>query len=132
MSAKETRATAQPPRITEPRSTGVIQGTTNDGRPWGSEPRTLTPAPPPRSSRPTARVAATTAIRMPGRRGKRLSRRIATSVPPPTAKVVQLASPAFRAATRLRISRNGPSLLTEISNNLGNWLISTVSAIPFR
>ncbi|MCY1372358.1 hypothetical protein D9M69_595590 [compost metagenome] len=61
-----------------------------------------------------------------------MSSRIAASVPPPTAKVVQLAWPASRASARLRISCNGPSLLTEISNSLGNWLISTVSAMPFR
>ena len=131
MSANDTRATAQPPITTAPMSARPIQGTANDGNPWGSGPSTFTPALRPRSSMPTATVAATTAIRMPGMRLKRLSGRITASVPAPTTNAVQLASPPQHRAGDPPESRSGPPVSIETPNSFGSWLISTVSAMPF-
>ncbi|MNC55258.1 hypothetical protein D3C75_1047790 [compost metagenome] len=80
---------------------------------------------------PTTRVAATTAMRMPGTRSKRASSRMSASVPMPMAKAIQLACPASRAWLRARMSRSGPLLSMEMPNSLGVWLISTVKAMPF-
>ena len=80
---------------------------------------------------PTATVAATTAIRMPGMRLKRLSGRITASVPAPTTNAVQLAPPPTTEVAIRQRSRSGPALSIETPNSLGSWLISTVSAMPF-
>ena len=98
MSANATMATAQPPITTWPRSARPIHGSANDGRPCGSGPSTFTPALASRPSTPTAIVAPTTAIRMPGIRLKGLSSRITASVPAPTANAVQLAWPPSTAS----------------------------------
>ncbi|MCY1431636.1 hypothetical protein D9M71_476100 [compost metagenome] len=131
MSANETSATAHPPITTGTMSAVVIQGMANPGKPWGSEPRTDTPARVARSRTPTATVAPTTAIRMPGSRGHLLSSRITARVSPPTVKAAQLTFPSISAEAMAPMFLNGPSDSMEKPNSLGNWLINTVSAMPF-
>jgi hypothetical protein len=68
---------------------------------------------------------------VPGIRSKRLSSRIAASVPVPTANAVQLAWPPSTELVISARSRSGPAPSIEKPNSLGSWLISTVSAMPF-
>ena len=131
MSANEISATAHPPINAGTMSARVIQGMAKPGKPCESEPRTDTPARVARSRTPTATVAPTTAIRMPGSRGHRLCSRITASVSPPTMKVVQLICPSISAEAMAPMFLNGPSDSMEKPNSLGNWLINTVSAMPF-
>ncbi|MNH10801.1 hypothetical protein D3C72_1032980 [compost metagenome] len=119
-----------PPSSTSTRSISLTQGNTKLGSPWGSSPSTFTPcwsSP----SRLTASVASTTAMRMPGRRLNGLSSRISARLPPPTTKLGQWPWPASKAWIRFQVSRSGPWLSTDRPNSLGNWLISTVRAMPF-
>ena len=44
---------------------------------------------------------------------------------------VQLARPSSTAVAMAHTLCSGPSLSIENPNSLGNWLISTVSAMPF-
>jgi hypothetical protein len=60
-----------------------------------------------------------------------LSRNITVSVAAPMAKAVQLAAPSSSASPICHRSSSGPSLSIEIPNSFGNWLISTVNAMPF-
>ncbi len=76
-------------------------------------------------------VAPTTAIRMPGTRRWRLSRRITARVPAPTASAAALVLPASTAWANSQIRVSGPSPPEEKPNSLGNWLIITVIAMPF-
>ena len=131
MSANATIATAPPPITTWARSAKPIHGSTNEGKPCGSEPSTFTPAVCSRPNAPTTIVAPTTAINRPGIRLKGFSRRIATSVPAPTANAIQLALPSSSASVIRTRSRSGPVPSIEKPNSFGSWLISTVSAIPF-
>ncbi|MNP51253.1 hypothetical protein D3C76_1455580 [compost metagenome] len=131
VSAKETRATAQPPISTGTISALVIQGMANAGRPCGSVPSTLTPARAARSSTPTATVAPTTAIRIPGMRLCPLSSRITARVAAPTMNAVQLVLPSISAVAMAHRFLSGPSVSIEKPKNFGSWLINTVSAMPF-
>ncbi|MCY1180451.1 hypothetical protein D9M73_208950 [compost metagenome] len=79
----------------------------------------------------TASVAMTTAIRMPGTRSKRFRARISARLPAPTAKLYQLVCPARMALPSVTISRSGPASSIGMANSLGNWLTSTVRAMPF-
>ena len=80
---------------------------------------------------PTTSVAPTTAINTPGRRLLRLSSRITASVPAPSVNADQFVLPASTPLMSCRISCSGPSASTEKPNSAGNWLTSTVSAMPF-
>ncbi|MNE57484.1 hypothetical protein D3C80_1524510 [compost metagenome] len=91
----------------------------------------MTPARAARSSTSTAIVAPATAIRMPGMRLWPLSSRITTRVPAPTMNAVQLVLPSISALAMAHRFRSGPSASMEKPKNFGNWLISTVRAIPF-
>ena len=73
----------------------------------------------------------TTAIRMPGTRGHRLSNRISASVLPPMASAATFVCPPITPSTMAHACRSGPSALTENPNSLGIWLRITVSAMPF-
>ncbi|MNT41388.1 hypothetical protein D3C72_1777470 [compost metagenome] len=130
VSANEISATAMPPSRIATRSAPLTQGTTKPGSPCGVLPSTFTPFWS-RSNMLTASVATITAIRMPGTRSKRFNNRISTRLPAPTAKLYQLVSPARIALPRLTMSRSGPASSSEMANSFGNWLTSTVSAIPF-
>ncbi|MCY1379622.1 hypothetical protein D9M69_673610 [compost metagenome] len=68
---------------------------------------------------------------MPGTRLWFFSIRITTRVAAPIRNVVQLALPPSTPEPMAHRLRNGPSLSMEKPNNLGNWLISTVKAMPF-
>jgi len=46
-------------------------------------------------------------------------------------QLIQFALPPRIACTMAQSFRNGPSPSIEKPNNLGSWLISTVSAMPF-
>ena len=131
MSANDTSATAQPPITTAPRSARPIQGSAKAGRPCGSAPSTFTPALAPRSSRPTATVAATTAISRPGMRCQGLSSRITASVPAPMANAVQLTAPSSTDRPICQRSRSGPTLSIETPRSFGSWLTITTNAMPF-
>ncbi|MNR50844.1 hypothetical protein D3C85_1704250 [compost metagenome] len=50
---------------------------------------------------------------------------------PPTVKVVQLIFPSITPEAMAHMFLNGPSDSIEKPNSLGNWLINTVSAMPF-
>ena len=119
MSANATMATAQPPITTSPRSARLIHGSANDGRPCGSGPSTFTPALSSRPNAPTATVAPTTAIRMPGIRSKRLSSRIAASVPAPTANAVQFSLAAQHRFSDLREVAQRPDAVDRKAEQLG-------------
>ncbi|MNC61954.1 hypothetical protein D3C75_1119290 [compost metagenome] len=123
-------ATAQPPSTTVAMSTPLSQGRVKVGRPWGKSPSTLTPWLL-RSKKLTARVARITTMRMLGSRSKRLSNRISARLPPPTAKLYQLALPVAMASTRCHRSSRGPSPSMEMPNSLGVWAISTTRAMTF-
>ena len=68
---------------------------------------------------------------MPGTRLLFLSSRITANVPAPIANAVQFVFPSRIASAMAHRFRNGPSPSIEKPKSLGNWLISTVSAIPF-
>ena len=68
----------------------------------------------------TTAIALTTAIRTPGRRGKRLSARIKANVPAPTSRVTQLLSPAKTPCTKATASASRPLASTEKPNSFGN------------
>jgi hypothetical protein len=112
-------------------SAAVIHGIAKPGRPWGSGPSTDTSARAPKSSAPTIAVAPTTAISTPGRRLLFFSSRITANVPAPIANAVQFVFPPRIASAISQRSRKGPCPSIEKPNSLGNWLISTVSAMPF-
>jgi hypothetical protein len=76
-------------------------------------------------------VAPITAIRTPGRRLLRLSSRISARVAPPTSSAMALVLPASSACANSQSLRSGSSPATEKPKSFGNWLISTVSAMPF-
>jgi hypothetical protein len=80
---------------------------------------------------PTTRVAAITAIRMPGRRLLPLSSRITARVPAPTPNAAQLALPSSSEVAIDHRSLTGPAFSIEKPNSLGSWLINTASAMPF-
>ena len=131
VSAKETSATAPPPTSTGRMSVELIQGMAKAGRPFGRGPSTETPARVARSSVATAIVATMTAIKTAGRRLLFLRRRIIAKVEEPTAKAVQFAFPLAMPSPIAQRSRNGPAPSIDKPNSLGNWLINTVSAMPF-
>ncbi|MNH17024.1 hypothetical protein D3C79_766770 [compost metagenome] len=60
-----------------------------------------------------------------------MSSRINARLAPPTAKLGQCPWPAIKVCANCHRSRRGPWLSMERPNSLGNWLISTVSAMPF-
>ena len=60
-----------------------------------------------------------------------LSSRIAARVPAPMRNVVQLARPSRTAEAMATRSLIGPLLSMEKPKIFGNWLINTVSAMPF-
>ena len=60
-----------------------------------------------------------------------LSRRIAASVPAPTANDVQFTFPPRTPSAMRNRSRNGPASSMENPRSFGSWLITTVSAMPF-
>ena len=109
----------------------LIDGKAKAGRPWGSEPRTDTPATVARFIAPTMTVAPRTAISTPGNRLLRLSNRITVSVPVPSISDVQFVLPANTAWMKPRISFNSPSASTENPKSAGSCPISTVNAMPF-
>ena len=80
---------------------------------------------------PTIAVAPTTATSVPEKRVLFLSSRITANVPAPIANAVQFAFPSKMSLPMVHNSRKGPASSTEKPKNLGTWLISTVSAIPF-
>ncbi|MCY1369962.1 hypothetical protein D9M69_570300 [compost metagenome] len=116
---KDTSATAKPPSSTVGRSPTSIRGRAKLGKPCGREPTTFTPWLASRPNAPTSRVAASTAMRMPGTRSKRLSRRMMARVPAPRAKADQFALPSYSAWNRPRVSRSGPALSIEMPNSFG-------------
>ena len=84
-----------------------------------------------RSNTATATVAAITAIRMPGTRGRRFSTRISASVLAPIASATRFVLPAITFSTIPHACRIGPSAETEKPKSFGIWLSTTVSAMPF-
>jgi hypothetical protein len=84
-----------------------------------------------RSKIATATVAAATAIRMPGTRGRRFRTRINVSVPAPTANAPRFVRPAIICSTMPHACRIGPSAETLKPRSFGIWLSITVSAMPF-
>jgi hypothetical protein len=131
VSANATSATAAPPVSTGTRSSKRSSGKVNRGKPCGKVPRTASPERAPRSSAATISVAATTAIRMPGTRGRRLSTRINASAPPPIASATRFVPPANTRTTMAQAWRSGPCASTEKPSSFGIWLNSTVNAMPF-
>ncbi|MNS38885.1 hypothetical protein D3C72_711500 [compost metagenome] len=68
---------------------------------------------------------------MPGTRSKRFNSRIIAKVAAPTAKAYQLVLPSITACASSHSSCNGPRPSIGMANILGNWLTSTVNAMPF-
>ena len=101
-------------------SSRPINGTAGVGRPCGNGPSTDTPAAPYAPETATTTVAATTATRMPGTRGKRLSSKITASVPPPIANVMTCVLPESAWRPISTICRPGPSAFTEKPSNFGS------------
>ena len=122
---------AKPPVSTGTMSSKAGHGMAKAGNPCGSWPRTATPARAERSSAATAKVAPTTAMRMPGTRLMRLSARMTASVPAPTASAIQLVLPAATAWRNPHARCGRPSPGTEKPKSLGSCPTSTVSAMPF-
>ena len=60
-----------------------------------------------------------------------LSRRIRTSAAAPIDKAAQLVLPSAIASPMAQTLRTGPSASMVKPRSLGNWLIITVSAMPF-
>ncbi|MNL18981.1 hypothetical protein D3C87_1401540 [compost metagenome] len=60
-----------------------------------------------------------------------LSNRITTNVAAPTMNAVQLVLPSITAVAMAHRFLSGPSDSMEKPKNFGNWLINTVSAMPF-
>ena len=83
------------------------------GSPCGNEPSTEIPDRVARSNIATATVAAVTAIRMPGTRGRRFRTRITASVLTPTARATRFVLPAITFSTITSACRIGPSAETE-------------------
>ena len=79
----------------------------------------------------TMTVVATTAISAPGNRLLRLSSRITASVALPSISAVQFVLPASTACMKPQALFKRPSASTENPKSAGNWLTSTVSAMPF-
>ena len=84
-----------------------------------------------RSKTATATVAAVTAIKMPGTRGRRFRTRIRARVLAPTASATRFVLPAITFSTIPNACRIGPSAETEKPKSFGIWLSTTVSAMPF-
>jgi hypothetical protein len=131
VSANDTTATAKPPINTDETSLQAISGSENAGKPCGSAPRTETPARASRSKAPTTSVAATTAIRIAGMRGRRCSSRMASKVPAPMANATVWTLPARTPFAVAHTCSSGPSACTEKPSSFGTWLRITVKAIPF-
>ncbi len=84
-----------------------------------------------RSNTATATVAAVTAIKMPGTRGRRFRTRISASALAPIASATRFVLPAVTFSTIPNACRIGPSAETEKPRSFGIWLSITVSAMPF-
>ena len=120
VSANDTSATASPPISTDVTSSTPMSGNDGTGNPWGSGPSTDKPARAARSNPSTASVAATTAIRMAGMRGRRCRSRIEASVLAPTRNAATLVFPSSTPLAMAQICRSGPSVCTEKPKSFGS------------
>src|SRR4029453_10561360 len=108
-----------PPMRIDTQSSTWTKGGVGEGNPRGRGPSTDTPARVARSKVATATVAATTAIRIPGRRGLPFSNSIRTSVLAPIASAAMFVFPLRTLSTIPHTWRNGPFAVTEKPKSFG-------------
>ncbi len=130
VSASATRTIPSAPATSSGKS-DTVSGNVSGGKPDGSVPTSDTPCAP-RSNRPDAAIATTTATRIAGTFGtSRLRTRITARLTTPIASAAPTVSPAETPSTNARASSIRLSASVEKPNSFGNWPIRIVIASPF-